>query len=377
MLNPFSSSVNLQDYTKNFIINGFITAMLFSAFIYLEYFDLTNKLLNTILLIISYILIVTLDKKSVFFTGFFIGILWFWWVANSFIYYELAYLMPLIVFVFALGHGIIFYLTAIFKNIFVRIILVYCLTFVEPFGFNWFKIDLPLINTYFNTYESKIQKPPLDIYMPQYNLSQDKKWNKKYINEIVNTNIKNIDFAIQNNYDLVILPETAFPMILNKQKQLINTLKEKSKDITIVTGALSLKNNQYLNSTFMFQDSKVTIANKVVLVPFGEEIPLPKVFVDLINKYFFNGASDYTSASKPSDFTIKGTSFRNAICYEATTDTIYENMKSPYVIASSNNAWFAPSIEPTLQKLLLRYYAKKHKLYIYHSTNMSSNMIVK
>ena len=317
-----------------------------------------------------------MNKKSMFYTGFFIGIFWFWWVSISLIYYQLAYLIPIIVLVFAFGYGIIFYLTAIINNIFIRVILVYCLTFIEPFGFNWFKIDLPLINTYFNTYESKIQKPPLEIYMPQYNLNQDKKWNQKYTNEIVNTNIKNIDFAIKNNYDLVILPETAFPMILNKQKNLLNTLKEKSKYITIVTGALSLKNNQYLNSTFMFKDSKITIANKVVLVPFGEKIPLPKIFVDLINEYFFNGASDYTNASKPSDFNVKGTSFRNAICYEATTNTIYKNITSPYIIASSNNAWFTPSIEPTLQKLLLRYYAKKYKLYIYHSSNMSSSMIV-
>jgi len=213
--------------------------------------------------------------------------------------------------------------------------------------------------------------------MPEYNLNQDEKWDRKYLNKIVDTNIQNIDYAILNNYDLVILPETAFPILLNKQENLLAVLKEKSKDITIVTGALSLDKNQYLNSTYMFKNQKLSIANKVVLVPFGEKIPLPKVLVDLINKYFFGGASDYTSALMPTDFNIKGTIFRNAICYEATTHKVYENMKSPYVIATSNNAWFTPSIEPTLQKLLLKYYAQKHNLYIYHSTNKSQNMIIK
>jgi len=99
--------------------------------------------------------------------------------------------------------------------------------------------------------------------------------------------------------------------------------------------------------------------------------------VDFINDTFFDGANDYSKASNPTTFTIKGVKFRNAICYEATTDDIYQNLDTPFVIASSNNAWFTPSTQPTLQKLLLRYYAKKYGLVIYHATNKSQNMIVK
>lgn len=376
-MNPYSFNVNFADYTKNIIIKGFIVALLFSSFIYLEYFDLTNKLLNTILAILAYILIVTIDKRSLFFTGFFTGILWFWWVGYSFIYYDLVYLIPLVIVGIGLVYGVIFYLTAIIDKAIIRVVLVYCLTFIEPFGFNWFKIDLPLINTYFNTYTSTIKQSDLKIYIPSYNISQDKKWDKKYQNQIINTNFTNIDYAILSNYDLVILPETAFPMVLNREKYLLDILKERSKNITIVTGALSFKNNNYLNSTYMFKDNDYKIANKVVLVPFGEKIPLPKVFVDMINKYFFDGASDYTSASKPTTFDIDKIKFRNAICYEATTNEIYKNLDTSFVIASSNNAWFTPSIEPTLQKLLLKYYAKKYKVLIYHSTNRSQNMIIK
>ena len=312
-----------------------------------------------------------------FYTGFFSAILWFWWIGISFIYYDLVYLIPFILIGIGLIYGILFYITAIFNNIFIRAILLYSLTFINPFGFNWFKIDLPLINTYFNTYHSEITSPNIKIYTPKYNIPQDKKWDPKYLNNIINTNLKNIDFGIKNHYDLVILPETSFPMVLNKQPNILNILKQKSKYITIVVGGLSLQNNQYLNSNFMFNNGQITIANKVVLVPFGEKIPLPKIFVDIINKYFFNGASDYISAKEPTVFNIKGIKFINAICYEATTDKIYQNINTPYIIATSNNAWFTPSIEPTLQKLLLKYYAKKYHLYIIHSTNMSSNMVIK
>ena len=365
------------DYTSYKITKGFIVAFLLSSFIYLEYFGLQNKLINTIFILLAYYLLITIDKKSLFFAGFFTGLLWFWWIGYSFIYYDLVYLIPFIVLFFGVAHGVFFWFTAIIDKVVMRIIMLYLLTFFEPFGFNWFKLDLPLINTYFNTYESNIKEANLKIYMPSYNIAQDKKWDKQFVREVVETNLANIDDAIKNGYDIVILPETAFPLPLNKEYELLEILKEKSNHISIITGALSVEGDNYLNSTYLFENSIFKIANKVVLVPFGEEIPLPKFLVTFINDTFFDGASDYAKASAPTTFTIKGIKFRNAVCYEATTDAIYQNLDTPYVIATSNNAWFTPSTEPTLQKLLLRYYAKKYHTLIYHATNSSPNMVVK
>ncbi len=271
----------------------------------------------------------------------------------------------------------LFYFSAYFSNKIVRIFLLVLLHFSDPLGFNWLKLDLPLINTYFNTYESKVPLSDLKIYMPKYNVDQFDKWNKNNIVNIINENLKNIRYAIHNNYDLVVLPETAFPINLQDSTYVLNELKQLSKKIIIITGAISSKNNLYYNSTYKFDNTNIQIANKVVLVPFGESIPAPKIIKDFINKYFFNGASDYLEAINPSTFTIKGQKFRNAICYEATSAKIYENIDVNYIIATSNNAWFTPSIEPTLQKLLLRYYAKKNKVIIYHSANKSKNMIIK
>lgn len=374
---PFLHKFKNLDYTGYKITKGFMVAFLLSAFIYLEYFEISNKPLNTICILIAYYLLATIDKKSLFFAGFFTGILWFWWIGYSFIYYDLIYLIPFVVLFFALTYGLLFWLTAIIDKVLIRIILLFLLTFLEPFGFNWFKLDLPLINTYFNNYETKVKNVPLKIYMPPYYISQDKKWDKKFADEMIEINLKNIDIAINNGYDIVILPETAFPLILNLDNKILETLKEKSKYISIVTGGISQNKNEYLNSTYLFENGNFKIANKVVLVPFGEEIPFPKFLTDFINNAFFDGASDYSKASKPTTFTIKGVKFRNAICYEATTDDIYQNLDTNFVIATSNNAWFTPSTQPTLQKLLLKYYAKKYNLVIYHSVNGSKNMIIK
>ena len=114
----------------------------------------------------------------------------------------------------------------------------------------------------------------------------------------------------------------------------------------------------------------------MVLVPFGEYIPLPKFAQKIINDTFFSGQSDFIQAEKPTDFTIKGQKFRNAICYEASCQEIYEG-DVKFVIATSNNAWFAPSIEATIQNLLLRFYARKNGVTIYHSANYKGTGIVR
>jgi apolipoprotein N-acyltransferase len=155
-------------------------------------------------------------------------------------------------------------------------------------------------------------------------------------------------------------------------------LLEKSLKINIIAGSLFYEDDNFYNATYFFSKGKVEIAKKYVLVPFGEEIPFPQFLVDIINEIFYNGAKDYKKAEKPTDFLIKGEKFRNAICYEATSDKIFENLgDTKYMIAISNNAWFTPSIEPTLQKLLLKYYARKYDVIIYHQINGSENYIIR
>jgi apolipoprotein N-acyltransferase len=216
----------------------------------------------------------------------------------------------------------------------------------------------------------------MKIYIPQYNINQNIKWNSTYKQDLININLKNIDYAIKNKYDLVILPETIFPFPLNKNKDLLKLLKNKSMHISIIAGALEYEKNEYYNSTYYFNNSNIQIARKVVLVPFGESIPLPKFLVDIINHYFFNDASDYSISTSPTTFNINNINFRNAICFEATTDIIYKHLDSNYIIVTSNNAWFTPSIEPILQNLLLKYYAKKYNVIIFHSSNSSKNKII-
>jgi len=384
-----------------------------SIFIYLDYFSLHVKILDTIFAVLGFYSLLTCNKKIFTWVGFFIGIFWFYWISFSFRYYELIYLIPLVIVGFGLIYSLFFYLIGLIsKTPEIRTVFIFLLMFFEPFGFNWFKPELILINSYFSTNiylfglflisinllvrlkqywkifpviflillsffnnPQKFEKPSLDIAIANLNLDQNKKWKQKYKQEIINGNFFIINEAIKKGKELVILPESAFPMYLNLEENIIEKLKELSLKITIFTGGLSVRDDKVFNSSFLFQNGDYQIANKVVLVPFGEKIPLPKWAVSLINDWFFNGADDYESAKEPFDFNISGYSFRNAICYEATTNQIYKN-NPKYMIAISNNAWFQPSIEPTLQKLLLKLHAKKYNTIIYHSANSGISGII-
>ena len=117
------------------------------------------------------------------------------------------------------------------------------------------------------------------------------------------------------------------------------------------------------------------IADKVILVPFGESNPLPDWLSHWVNKIFYDGAIDYKASAAISDYTLDGETYRNAICYEACSEELYIG-KPKQMIVLSNNGWFTPSIEPTQQRLLLQYYSRKYGTTIYHSINMSPSYVI-
>jgi apolipoprotein N-acyltransferase len=408
---------NLRGYfsTSN-ITEGFLSAALLSLFIYLSHFDVLNQniliLVNSFNVILGFYILLSSDKKSLFWSGFFIGLFWFYWIGFSFRYYDALYLIPLMMLFVSLGYGIIFWAIGIFKNPLPRVILFTLLSYLHPLSFNWFIPELTLLDTLFGIQKWQFglfllsialfielrswyksiallallasinynSHQPLElssqkIYLSQTFVEQDLKWEESYKDESIQNNFNIIYDAIRKKSDIVVISESAFALFLNVEPVLMNRLKELSKEITIVTGALYADNNDSYNSTYYFIDGNVTIANKVILVPFGEEIPLPKFFKKIINDLFYNGAEDYKTADKPTDVNINGEIFRNAICYEATREELFEG-DPKFMIAMSNNAWFTPSIEPTLQKILLRYFSRKHHTVIYHCANKGGTAII-
>jgi apolipoprotein N-acyltransferase len=393
-------------------LNALLVALFFSTFIYLAHWELTVDALNTLFGLFALYALLVVNRRTVLISGFFIGLLWFYWIGYSFQYYGMGWMAPLVSLLFALIYLLFFGVLALGPDVWVRALLLLGLSVVEPMDFNWMQPELLFVDSYFGVEKwqfalilaglalfagtkspwrfaslllfaaalnyggaEKKPLPPLDVKLVATELPQAEKWEAKNLSRILGENFAAIDDAISEGYDLVILPESAFPLYLNHYPLLEQRLSARSERIAIITGALYEEEGRHYNVSYFFKGGKVQVAKKMVLVPFGEYIPLPGFLKKWVNDLFFSGASDFVTAEKPTDFDLDGVTFRNAVCYEATCEELYEG-EPAYMAALSNNGWFYPSIEPTLQRLLMKYYARRHGTVIFHSANMGGSGIV-
>lgn len=399
-----------------------MVALLSSAFIYLNYWGLSHPLPNTFLGLLSLYLLLGSNAKTWFISGAFIGLFWFWWITMSFIHYEMLWAVPLALIIIMLSYGSIFWLIAkialsverlafrdsLLFSLLLKAIGLLILSYIHPFGFDWLKPELIFVESYLGiekwqfavvlfaitltlwkkqflyllviifAYQSSAtteNKLPESIAVVTTHTKVKEKWNETLHPVQFNAVFKHIDQAIKDKKSLIILPESVFPIFLNRSKKNISKLKEKAKNISIAIGGLYWDGKTPRNSTYIFTNGKISIANKVVLVPFGESNPLPDFLSKWVNEVFYDGAIDYKADNDVIDYQIDGITYRNAICFEGTTEKLYEGVPENMILLS-NNGWFTPSTEPTLQKLLLQYYSIKYGTIIYHSVNMSESYVV-
>ena len=381
-----------------------------------------STVINTISGLLALYLWFVTDKFSWVWSGFFIGLLWFWWMGISFIHYQMPWAVPLVIFIVGIIYASLFYLLIKLiyllekylkiHNLIGKAIILLTLSYIHLLGFDWFKPELMFTNSYLGIekwqfaiillsfiltiYKKQLLFLALIIlaypYSSHFNIDSEinhriklvntqtpveEKWIPIYKNKHIDDIFMELKKAVNNQNEIIVFPESVFALYLNQEPNILTALKNYSEHITIITGGLYQESNITMprNSTYIFQNGNFRVADKVVLVPFGEQNPLPSWMGKWINKIFFDGAPDYVPAENFTDYTINGTTYRNAICFEATSEKLYEgNPKNMIVL--SNNGWLIPSIEPTLQKILLQYYSKKYGTTIYHSVNMSNSYII-
>jgi len=438
-----SLDIKIGEYfTINKITTGFVIALLASGAIYLDWIGFVSPLINTILGILAFYYLLKANPQEWFWSGFFIGSLWFWWICMSFFNYGFPWAIPIGVAFIAWGYGTIFLIIAKLseytpiklkiKNLklttlLIKALFLLLLSYFHPIEFDWFKPELIFTNSYigiqkwqfaitliaivlsiyrknllflfmvilafpFTDYLNQTPLPKNGIALSSSNITVEDKWNPKLLNMQIDKVFKQIDRAIADKKKMIIFPESVLPLFLNTKPNLMTELEAYSNDIAIVVGSLYY-NNIPRNSAYIFNKGSFLVANKVVLVPFGEQNPLPKWMGKIINKIFFDGAPDYVADSEPTDYIINGKTYRNAICFEGTSRELYtmystkvhnmdtmreENSQTipKEMILISNNGWVVPSIEPTEQKILLQFYSKKYGTTIYHAINMSPSYII-
>ncbi len=405
-------------FNTNDITKGLLISFLLSAFIYFEYFGITCRFVNTALALLGLYLLLQDSKKEVWFwSGFFIALLWFWWITLSFRIYGIAWAIPLGMIGIGLIEGFIFLIgckVAVLAHKHLKIPTVFWLAlflfgvnYITPFGFDWLKLQLLFLHSYLGVaiwqfgiiilaitlsiykknllflafvvlayapHSNNAPTLPANIEIVGTNIGIKEKWDEAHQIDILEDVFARIDNAILKNKEFIIFPESTIARFINEEPDILGFLTSKSQDISIIIGALYLDERIPRNSTYLFEADEFTAMHKVVLVPFGEYNPLPDFIGKWINKVIYNDGVDYKPVEKISDYQIGETAYRNAICFEATSPKMYAN-NPKFMIAISNNKWFTPSIEPTLQRLIIEYYSLLYGTTIYHAINGSPSYI--
>jgi len=408
-------------FTTSQLTRGFFASLLASAFLYLAWIGWSHPLLNTILGILALYLLLLSDRKSWIIFGFFIGLFWFWWIMMSFRHYSFPWAIPIGIFMVGLIYAFIFGIAAALSefienkfhlpSVWLKALFLLTTSLVHPFGFDWFKPELMFTESYLGVEKwqfliiliaialaisrrnllylfaiviayQPFSGTPLSpdklktLKLVSTNISIQEKWDPNFLPAQINLVLQDIDTAIKAGKKRIIFPESVLPLFLNRKQGLLTQLRERSQKISIILGALKWDEGIPRNSTYILHKGKMSVADKVVLVPFGERNPLPDWLGKWVNKIFYDDAVDYQASGSITDYTIDDETYRNAICYESCSEKLYTGTPPKQLIVLSNNAWFIPSIEPTQQRLLLQYYSRKYGTTIYHSINMSKSYII-
>ena len=198
---------------------------------------------------------------------------------------------------------------------------------------------------FYNPVWSINKKDPLKISILQPNINAAIKYSDDQIDFIKQ---KYSSLLLDNSiHGTIILPETAIPIIYERDKNFYNSML-KSDNTNIISGIFHYDNSQnkiYNSMLVLNKDEK--FYNKRHLVPFGEYTPF-KIFFSYIAKKLNIPMSNLSHGNlnqKP--FLVNNITMHPLICYEIAYPSLI-NMDDNYsvIINVSNDSWFGNTFAP-------------------------------
>jgi apolipoprotein N-acyltransferase len=188
---------------------------------------------------------------------------------------------------------------------------------------------------------------PVSVSLLQGNISQDMKWQPE---EIRNTLRTYLDLAQQHPAQLVVLPETALPLLWHQvPKDYLTALAEPAKALggDTLVGAPEEIGEEYFNSMFSVGNAPEQKYSKFHLVPFGEFIPFKVALGWIYRDLLHIPLSDLSSGAKyQKPMQVAGQKVAMNICYEDVfgEEIIRQLPEATLLVNASNDAWYGHSL---------------------------------
>lgn len=230
----------------------------------------------------------------------------------------------------------------------------------------------------------------IKVGLVQANVPQEEKWDPAFKYLILEKYQALTRLVSLERPDIIIWPETAVPGYLVDESEALDYVVSLAREVGIplLIGSPFLNNNsEVYNSAFLVSGKGkiLTRYDKMHLVPFGEYIPLGRIFsfaakIDrrLAGDHFSRGR-DYTIFKMPSGGHRPGVSFGVLICFEDIFPGLVREFARKgvdFMVNITNDAWFGRSGAPYqhTQALVLR--AVENGIGIARSANTGISCII-
>ena len=190
------------------------------------------------------------------------------------------------------------------------------------------------------------QGAPLKVALLQGNIPQDLKWAPEIAGQTVE---QYISMAEASDAKLIVMPETALPLLSSDVPEtVVSRLKQHAlrNQGDILTGLVESENGEYFNSMLSIGSGESASYRKSHLVPFGEFIPLKKVFGWIYRDLLNMPLSDMSRGSiHQQPMNISGQQVAINICYEDVfgEEIIRQLPQATLLVNTSNDAWYGNS----------------------------------
>ena len=188
---------------------------------------------------------------------------------------------------------------------------------------------------------------PISVALLQDNISQSLKWAPEVAEQ---TLAKYLSMAEASHAQLIIMPETALPVLSSELPDLVKTRLQQhaiSNNGDILMGLVERENGQYFNSMLSIGSAQAEVYRKSHLVPFGEFIPLKAAFGWIYRDWLNMPLSDLARGSlHQQPMSIAGQKVAVNICYEDVfgEEIIRQLPQATLLVNASNDAWYGESL---------------------------------
>ena len=222
----------------------------------------------------------------------------------------------------------------------------------------------------------------------QGNISSTEKWGFDWYERTEDKYIGLIEKAAADGAELVVIPETVFPVYIENNAKIRNLLSETAKknSVTILVGTMTKDENECQRNIIVAvtPDGEFHMENyysKRHLVPFGEYVPWRDLFTAIYPPLSDIGMldNDFTPGEDPAVFDTGEYKIGSAICFDSIFAELIRgsvNDGAELIAIETNDSWFSDSAAVYMHEAQAKLRAVEAGRYVLRAANTGISAII-